>query len=307
MTDLRSLKTLLAVVEYGSIHLAARALFVSHSTASRQIRALEDHYGTALFERFVTGVVPTSQGLAVADFARRMIAESELLSDSFGDYSRAVETITLVTSTGLGQTIVADAINEVMKSTDKVQVSIIDRTSLEALQVLKNRQADLCVNFSVSGHDLIEIPGVRRIDQIEARNFAVFDRNHPLANRSSLFIRDIADYPIATLPAGNTARMRIEQAVRAQGQVFSPVLESTCPILQIRSTVGTSMVAMMAERTIPENLADLGCSAVAIDDPGLEPRFIQILAAAPQRESEGIDLMIESLRRHLAPAPPVRS
>ncbi|MGO2643421.1 helix-turn-helix domain-containing protein, partial [Brevibacterium aurantiacum] len=38
MTDLRSLKTLLAVVEYGSIHLAARALFVSHSTASRQIK-----------------------------------------------------------------------------------------------------------------------------------------------------------------------------------------------------------------------------------------------------------------------------
>ncbi|MCD1286167.1 MULTISPECIES: LysR family transcriptional regulator [unclassified Brevibacterium] len=301
MTDIRSLATLLAVVEYGSIHLAARALFVSHSTASRQIRALEAHFGTTLFDRSSSGVAPTAQCLAVADFARRTIAESELLSDSFGDYSREVETITIVTSTGLGQTVVADAINDVMLTTDRVQVSVIDRASLEAMQVLKNRQADLCVNFSISGHDLAEIPGVRKIDQIEARNFAVLDRNHPLSERSSLFIRDIAEYPIATLPAGNTSRMRIEQAVRAQGQVFSPVLECTCPILQIRSAVGTSMIAMMAERTIPANLDDLGCVAVGIDDPGIDSRYIQILAADPRRESVGLEQMIEALRTHLRP------
>ena len=301
MTDLRSLTTLLAVVEYGSIHLAARALFVSHSTASRQIRTLEDHYGTTLLKRSVTGVVPTGPGLAVADFARRMIAESELLSDSFGGYSHSVETITVVTSTGLGQTVVADAINEVMTLTDRVQISILDRTSLEALQVLKNRQADLCVNFSVSGHNHVEIPGVRRVDQVQARNFAVLDRSHPLARRSSLRIRDLVDYPIATLPAGNTARMRIEQAVRAQGQVFSPTLEATCPVLTLRAVAGTTMIAMMAQRTIPDNLAEAGCTAVELDDPGLDARFVQVLAADPRRESESLDLMVESLCRQLTP------
>lgn len=301
MTDLRSLNTLLALVEYGSIHLAARALFVSHSTASRQIKTLEDHYGTTLFERSASGVVPTGPGLAVADFARRMVAESELLTDSFGTYSQAVETIRIVTSTGLGQTVVADAINRVMTTTDQVQVSVIDRTSLEALQVLKNREADLCVNFSVSDQNLDSIAGVRQIDQIQARNFAVLDRKHPLARRPSLRIGDLVDYPIATLTAGNTARMRIEQAVRAQGQVFSPTIEATCPVLTMRAVSGTTMVAMMAERTIPDNLAEAGCTAVELDDPGLEARFIQILAADPQRESDGLDLMIQALRRQLTP------
>ncbi|GAA1857476.1 LysR family transcriptional regulator [Brevibacterium marinum] len=300
MPDLRSLNTLLALVEYGSIHLAARALFVSHSTASRQIKALEDHYGTTLFERSATGVVPTGPGLAVADFARRMTAESELLTDSFGTYSEAVETITIVTSTGLGQTVVADAINRVMTTTDQVQVSVIDRASLEALQVLKNREADLCVNFSVSDQNIDSIPGVRHIDQVQARNFAVLDRRHPLARRSSLHIRDLVDYPIATLSAGNTARMRIEQAVRAQGQVFSPTIEATCPVLTMRAVSGTTMIAMMAERTIPDNLAQSGCTAVEIDDPGLDARYIQILAADPQRESAGLDLMVQALRRKLA-------
>ncbi|MGO2524094.1 LysR family transcriptional regulator [Brevibacterium aurantiacum] len=300
MTDLRSLKTLLAVVEYGSIHLAARALFVSHSTASRQIKTFEEHYGTTLFDRSASGVVPTGQGLALADFARRMIAESELLSDSFGSYSRATETITIVTSTGLGQTVVADAINDVMTTTDRVQVSIIDTTSLEAVQVLKNRQADLCVNFSVPGHDLVSVPGVRRINHAPSRNFAVFDKKHPLSQRATVRVRDLIDFPIATLPSGNSARIRIEQAVRAQGQVFSPTIEATCPVLTMRAIAGTTMVAMMAERTIPDNLAEAGCTAVELDDPGLDDRSIQILAADPLRESDGLDMMIKSLRRSLA-------
>src|SRR5699024_10374794 len=232
--------------EYGSIHLAARSLFVSHSTASRQIRALEEHYGTPLFERSSSGVAPTAQGLAVADFARRTIAESELLADSFGEYSGSVETVSIVTSTGLGQTVVADAINRLMRTTDKVQISIIDRGSVEALQVLRNRQADLCVNFSISSQEFSTLPGVRRVAEVEAANFAILDEQHPLAGRSSLFIRDMINYPVGTLPAGNTARMRIEQAVRAQGQVFSPSLEATCPVLTLRSLVGTMMIAMMA-------------------------------------------------------------
>lgn len=95
--------------------------------------------------------------------------------------------------------------------------------------------------------------------------------------------------------------MRIEQAVRAQGQVFSPTIEATCPVLTMRAVAGTKMIAMMAERTIPSNLAEAGCTAVALDDPGLDARFIQILAADPQRESEGLDLMIQALRRQLTP------
>ena len=299
MTDLRSLKTLLAVVEYGSIHLAARSIFISHSTASRQIRSLEEHYGTQLFERTSAGVNPTAQCLAVADFARRTIAESELLADSFGEYSGAVETVSIVTSTGLGQTVVAYAINRLMRMTDRVQVSIIDRGSVEALQVLRNRRADLCVNFSVSSHEFGTLPGVRKVAEVEATNFAILDGHHPLADRSSLFISDMTDFPVGTLPAGNTARMRIEQAVRAQGQVFSPSLEATCPVLMLRSLVGTSMIAMMAGRTIPTNLNAVGCKAIPIVDPDIESRYIQVLEADPRRDSHGLDLMVEALQNSL--------
>src|SRR5699024_114566 len=234
----------------------------AQSAARPHVRAPEARSGTPRFERSSSGAAPPAQCLALADFARRTIAESELLADSFGAYSSAVETVSIVTSTGLGQTVVADAINDVMRTTERVQVRIIDRGSIEALQVLRNRPADRCVNFSASGLAVTSMPGVRAVDQAEALTYAILDADHPLADRSSLHIRDMVDYPVGTLPAGNTARMHIEQAVRAQGRVFSPTLEATCPVLMLRALAGSSMIAMMAGRSIPSTLAEEGCIAV---------------------------------------------
>lgn len=301
MIELQSLRTLLAVIDYGSIHLAAKALYMSHSTVSRQVRALEEHYGTTLFDRSSTGTVPTQSCLTVADFARRMIAESELLIDSFGGSFAQVEHVRIVTSTALGQTLVADAVSEVLTTNDHLRVSVSYAASLDALTVLANRQADICVNFSVADRDLVDIPGVSTHARHESSNFAMVDSEHPLADRTRLSIRDIAEYPVATLPSGNTVRLQMESAMRNLGQVFTPTLECSCPILMARAVAGSSMVAMMSERTIPDILAEVGCCAVPIVDDNLGSRFIQVLGHSPQSDAEGLNALLDALVRHLSP------
>lgn len=57
-----ALNTLLAVANTGSFSAAARGLGVRQSTASRRIRALEDHVGVSLFERSGSGVRLTDAG-----------------------------------------------------------------------------------------------------------------------------------------------------------------------------------------------------------------------------------------------------
>ena len=49
--ELERLKTFVAVAEAGSFSKAANELFVSHSTTSRAVSALEDELGVKLFER----------------------------------------------------------------------------------------------------------------------------------------------------------------------------------------------------------------------------------------------------------------
>ena len=49
--ELVQLRIFVAVAETGSFTKAAKRLYVSHSTTSRGVTALEEELGTALFER----------------------------------------------------------------------------------------------------------------------------------------------------------------------------------------------------------------------------------------------------------------
>ncbi len=70
----------LAVAHTGSLGDAARELCVNYSTVSRRLNAIEEALGSRLFERLATGYKLTPVGAEMLEPARRMEAESALLS-----------------------------------------------------------------------------------------------------------------------------------------------------------------------------------------------------------------------------------
>ncbi|MEM9453219.1 MAG: LysR family transcriptional regulator [Myxococcota bacterium] len=88
------LRTVLAVLRAGSFLGGARALGISHSTASRRIAALEAALGVALIERTPDGLVPTAAGQQMHDVAERAEAEIQGLTRSIaGRDSRLFGTV----------------------------------------------------------------------------------------------------------------------------------------------------------------------------------------------------------------------
>lgn len=75
--DTRVLRYFVAVAEHLSFTQAARALFVSQPSLSRQIRQLEDRLGTELFVRTKTEVRLTRTGEVLLAAARRQLVEWE--------------------------------------------------------------------------------------------------------------------------------------------------------------------------------------------------------------------------------------
>jgi DNA-binding transcriptional LysR family regulator len=75
-TDLTSLETLLAVAEHGSIGAAARALGLRQPSVTDRLQRLERHLELSLLERSPRGTGLTSEGFAVADWARVTLAAS---------------------------------------------------------------------------------------------------------------------------------------------------------------------------------------------------------------------------------------
>ncbi|TGD96386.1 LysR family transcriptional regulator [Methylobacterium nonmethylotrophicum] len=69
----------LAVIEEGSLSGAARALGLTQPTLGRQIAALEQALGVALFTRSPAGLAPTEAALTLAPYARSLKATAEAL------------------------------------------------------------------------------------------------------------------------------------------------------------------------------------------------------------------------------------
>ena len=75
--DLEQLRTLVAVVDAGSLTAAAPRVFLSQSSVSEQMRKLEERAGQSLLTRSKAGVSPTEAGARLLVHARRILALSD--------------------------------------------------------------------------------------------------------------------------------------------------------------------------------------------------------------------------------------
>ncbi|HWL79336.1 MAG TPA: LysR family transcriptional regulator [Roseomonas sp.] len=77
LPTLRQLRTFLAVVDEGSVSLAARALGLTQPAASQQLRELERTLGVRLLDRAAGRSLPTAAGAAFSAPARQAVAAAE--------------------------------------------------------------------------------------------------------------------------------------------------------------------------------------------------------------------------------------
>jgi DNA-binding transcriptional LysR family regulator len=77
-------RTVVAIVDHGSITNAAHELNLSQAAISSQVRRLERMLGGTVFERSGSGVKLTKRGQVVLEYAQRMLALNDQLFDYAG-------------------------------------------------------------------------------------------------------------------------------------------------------------------------------------------------------------------------------
>ena len=75
--ELEQLRMFLVVAECGSFSEAGKRLFVSHSTTSRAVAALEQELGAQLFRRSSRSVTLTPAGEILVERARDLLKQAE--------------------------------------------------------------------------------------------------------------------------------------------------------------------------------------------------------------------------------------
>lgn len=95
MIELEQLKQLEAFSQYGTLSKAAENLHISQPTLTRSMQKLEDEFGVPLFRRTKNRLEFNENGELAADYAKRILEQSDIMLERVRALYRAGRTISI--------------------------------------------------------------------------------------------------------------------------------------------------------------------------------------------------------------------
>ncbi len=194
--ELRHLRTLVALSETGSVSLAAQRVFLTQSALSHQIRLLENHFDTPLFERKSTPLRFTPAGERLLKLAYELLpkvahAERDLLQIIHGEAGElrvAVECHTCFDW-------LMPAMGVFRPQWQQVELDIVSGFQADPVGLLLTHRADLAI---VSENT--PLAGIAYQPLFAYEMVGICAPDHPLAHKEVWQAEDFIDETLITYP-----------------------------------------------------------------------------------------------------------
>nr|WP_101077581.1 LysR family transcriptional regulator [Neisseria meningitidis] len=194
--ELRHLKTLLALEETGSVSLAAKRVFLTQSALSHQIRMLENHYGTPLFERKSTPLRFTTVGERLLRLAHELIPQvavaewdlARITEGEAGELRIAVECHTCFDW-------LMPAMGEFRPMWPQVELDIVSGFQADPVGLLLQHRADLAIVSEAEKQNDISFQPLFAYEMV-----GICAPDHPLAAKNVWTAEDFIGETLITYP-----------------------------------------------------------------------------------------------------------
>jgi DNA-binding transcriptional LysR family regulator len=193
--EIRHLRVLVTVADYGSVTKAAAALGQSQPSLSAQLGRIERYLGAPLFERTRTGVVPTERGKSVLAKARLVLADmAELRVLDVGPKSsdQAID----VRMGGMPGPLLPEVIHQLVRQHGgRLAIRAHTETSMSTLlRMVQEGQLDAAFVADFAGYETPTPVGVRREVLVPVEPvFVGLADDHPLASQEVVQLSQLAD------------------------------------------------------------------------------------------------------------------
>jgi DNA-binding transcriptional LysR family regulator len=261
--DIRHVKEFAVLAEVQNYLEASELLFISQSSLSKHIKALETELGAQLFDRSTRHVRLNDVGRAFLDFAKQVVALQYQCTTRIRaltvqqDHGLAIGSIPVMAPYGI-----TDAIAAFRRENPNFSVSLIEGDAKALKQALEQNQCELAFIRDDGEDD----PGFSKIPFATDTLAAVLPAGHPTVGRKTVRLAQLAGEDFMLLHKGSLLHDLSLRACRDAG--FEPNVVFTGQRAEnIIDLVGQGMGVGLLMRKAAKRLRNQGVAIIEVTPP----------------------------------------
>ncbi|KNY28432.1 LysR family transcriptional regulator [Pseudobacteroides cellulosolvens] len=227
-----------------SFSSASRKLFISQSAVSQSVKHLEDKLGAKLFTRKGKQMVLTNEGVLLLTHVEQAYnfiktAEHKILEIQNMDAGE----IRIGASDTVCRYHLVPYLEKFNTLYPKIKIHVINRTSSQILNLLKNGIVDFGIVTLPVEDDDISVSEFMNVQDI----FVASDKYSDLMN-ISIDLRDITCYPLLMLEKNSSTRRNLDIYFRSIGVLITPEIElESVDLLVDFAKIGLGVACVLKE------------------------------------------------------------
>ena len=217
--NINQIRYVLKVAASSSMREAATGLYVSQPALSASIRELEEELGILIFDRTNKGISLTEDGREFLSYAKKVMAQYEVLEDRYISAGRDKERFSVSTQ---HYNFAIKSFTEVIKrfEPEKYLFSIHETRTSEVLENVRDFKSEIGI-VSYSGTNETLIKKLIREYQLEftplmrRETYIYFWKNHKLAKRKTISLEELKSYPCISFDQSDDSNFYLTEEAMA--------------------------------------------------------------------------------------------
>jgi DNA-binding transcriptional LysR family regulator len=260
------LQTFRRLARLGNFTRAAEELYLTQSAVTQQMRALQDHFGTPLFDLVGRRPVLTDAGAFLAERSAEILDATDSLEREMRDFAAArAGTLAIGASVTIGTYALPRQLAAFARSAPGVDVRLSVANTTETCLALKARRIAVgLVEGLIDDDTLAFVPYAN-----DRMRLIVPVRGHRLSKRRSIALADLRGERFVVREAGSGTRMLADD-VLARAGIDLEMSSNEGVARAVEAGLG---IAILSHLTVERDVAAGLVRAVAIRDADLARNF----------------------------------
>lgn len=254
--EIKNLEAFLLLARSLNFTKSAEQMFLSQSAFSRQIIRLEEEIGCQLFKRTKRSVELTNYGKSFLEHAEIIVSEYNKSIIHLNCSTNKKGHLRLGLLNDLIDETFPNIINDFISTNPEVEVIYSDNSMSGLINNLLRDDIDCAYTLS---HDAKNVPGLTSFTVWSKPVYIAMSCNHPLADKTSLKVEDLAGYPFV-IPVPDTYNMGVlHMTYLCKNAGFEPNVAAMTSninslLMLVSSNIGVAFTAKTARNLSPKGV-----------------------------------------------------